>query len=78
MTPAQRGAAWGQLEAELMLEAVKNGHRREPATWTTGQWCGDNPFPTDDDRCWEYDSAIDRAAQTAYEAAIQAAQEVQA
>lgn len=67
---AERGAEWGKQEAGHQLEAVENGHRREPATWTTGQWCGSNPFATDDDRCWEYDSAIDRAAQAAYEAAV--------
>jgi hypothetical protein len=71
---AERGAEWGRQEAELQLEAVANGHRRKAATWATGHWSGDNPFPTDDDRCWEYDSAIDRAAQAAYEAAVEAAQ----
>jgi hypothetical protein len=75
---AERGAEWGRQEAGHQVEAVENSHREEPATWATGQWCGDNPFPTDDDRCWEYDSALDRAAQAAYEAAIDAAQAVQA
>ena len=67
---AQRGAEWGRQEASLQVEAVENGHQSEAAQWTTGQWCGSNPFATDDDRCWEYDSAIDRAAQAAYKAAV--------
>ena len=75
MTPAQRGAAWGQLEAELMLEAVKNGHRSKPAEWTSGQWSGYVPRGAGR---YRYEGALDRAAQAAYEAAIQAAQEVQA
>lgn len=75
MTPAQRGAAWGQLEAELMLEAVENGHRSRPAQWTKGQWSG--YVPTGAGRyLWE--ATLDRAAQTAYEAAIEAARAVKA
>ena len=75
MTLAQRGAAWGQLEAELMLEAVKSGYRAKPAEWATGQWSGYVP-PGACRYLWE--STLDRAAQAAYEAAIQAAQEVKA
>ena len=75
MTPAQRGAAWGQLEAELMLEAVKRGYRSKPAEWTKGQWSG--YVPPGAGR-YRYEATLDRAAQTAYEAAIDAAQEVKA
>ena len=75
MTPAQRGAAWGQLEAELMLEAVKSGYRSKPAEWARGQWSG--YVPPGAGR-YRYEAALDRAAQTAYESAIQAAQAVQA
>ena len=75
MTPAQRGAAWGQLEAELMLEAVKNGHRSKPAEWTRGQWSGYVPRGAGR---YRYEAELDRAAQTAYEAAMEAAKKVQA
>ena len=75
MSPAQRGAAWGQIEAELMLEAVENGHRLRPAEWTKGQWSG--YVPPGAGR-YRYKTTLDRAAQAAYEAAIQAAQAVQA
>ena len=75
MSPAQRGAAWGQIEAELMLEAVENGHRLRPAEWTKGQWSG--YVPPGAGR-YRYEATLDRAAQAAYEAAIQAAQAVQA
>ena len=75
MTPAQRGAAWGQLEAELMLEAVENGHRSRPAEWTKGQWSGYVPRGAGR---YRYEAALDRAAQTAYEAAMEAAKKVQA
>jgi poly-gamma-glutamate capsule biosynthesis protein CapA/YwtB (metallophosphatase superfamily) len=74
---AERGAAWGQQEADLMLEAVENGHLREPAAWTTGQWSGSNPYSrTEDataDLANEYEAIIDRAAKAAYNAAIEAA-----
>ena len=58
-----------------MLEAVENGHRSRPAEWTKGQWSGYVP-PGDGRYLWE--ATLDRAAQTAYEAAIDAAQEVKA
>lgn len=73
---AERGEHWGKQEAGHQLEAVENGHRREPATWTTGQWCGDNPFSRTDDETAdrdEYEDILDRAAQAAYEAAVEAA-----
>jgi len=72
---AQRGAQWGQQEAELMLEAVENGHRLRPAEWTKGQWSG--YVPTGAGR-YKYETTLDRAAQVAYEAAIDAALEVKA
>ena len=75
MSPAQRGAAWGQLEAELMLEAVENGHRLRPAEWTKGQWSG--YVPPGAGR-YRYEAELDRAAQAAYEAAIEAARELKA
>ena len=75
MTLTQRGAAWGQLEAELMLEAVENGHRSRPAEWTKGQWSGYVPRGAGR---YRYEAELDRAAQAAYEAAIQASQEVKA
>ena len=75
MTPAQRGAAWGLLEAKLMLESIKNGYRCTPAKWSKGQWSG--YVPPGASR-YRYESELDRAAQAAYEAAIQAAKEVQA
>ena len=75
MTLSERGAAWGQLEAELMMEAVENGHRSRPAEWTKGQWSG--YVPPGAGR-YRYEATLDRAAQTAYEEAIEAAQEVQA
>ena len=70
VSPAQRGAAWGRLEAELMLEAVKSGYRSKPAEWARGQWSGYVP-PGAGRYRWE--AALDRAAQVAYEAAIDAA-----
>ena len=75
MTPSQRGAAWGQLEAELMLEAVKSGYRSKPSEWTRGQWSGYVPRGAGR---YRYEAALDRAAQTAYEAAMEAAKKVQA
>ena len=75
MTPAQRGAAWGQLEAELMLEAVATGWLSKPAEWTSGQWFG---YVPPGEGSVEYEAELDRAAQAAYEAAIEAAQAVQA
>jgi hypothetical protein len=84
---AERGAEWGRQEAKLQVEAVENGHQRTTADWTTGTWCGSLPHDSTDiyertdaqttDRD-EYEAILDRAAQVAYEAAIQAAQEVQA
>lgn len=71
MTPAERGAAWGRLEAELMLEAVDNGHRPRPAEWTRGQWSGYVP-PGAGRYRWE--ATLDRAAEAAYNAAIEAAE----
>ena len=58
-----------------MLEAVKSGYRSKPAEWTRGQWSGYVPRGAGR---YRYEAAIDRAAQTAYEAAIQDAQEVKA
>jgi len=70
----ERGATWGQQEAELQLEAVENGHQRTTAKWTTGTWCGSNPFSRTDDETAdlanEYEDILDRAAQDAYESAV--------
>ena len=73
MTPAQRGTAWGLIEAELMLEAIVNGHRSKPAEWTNGQWSG--YLPPGVGR-YKYESTLDRAAKAAYDKAITEAQEV--
>ena len=75
MTAAQRGAAWGRQEAELMLEAVQNGHRLQSAEWTKGQWSG--YVPPGPGR-YRYEADLDRSAQAAYEAAIEADQAVKA
>lgn len=74
MTPAQPGAAWGQLEAKLMLEAVGNGHRSKAAEWTRKQWSG---YVPPGPRRYRWEATLDRAAQAAYEAALKAAGEVQ-
>jgi len=73
VTPAQRGAAWGLIEAELMLEAIGNGHRSKPAEWTNGQWSG--YLPPGVGR-YKYESTLDRAAKSAYDKAIAEAQGV--
>jgi hypothetical protein len=52
-----------------MLEAVENGHRLRPAEWTKGQWSG--YVPPGAGR-YRYEATLDRAAQVAYEAAIDA------
>ena len=79
---AERGAHWGQQEADLQLEAVASGHQRTTANWTANTWCGPIPFDRRDDATAdlanEYENILDRAAQAAYEAAIEAAQAVQA
>jgi hypothetical protein len=72
---AELGAAWGLLEAELMIADVENGYRLRPAEWTNGQWSG--YVPPGAGR-YRYEAALDRAAQVAYGAAIDAAQAVQA
>lgn len=88
---AEQGAEWGQQEALHQLEAVENGHQRTTSKWTTGMWCGSNPFSRKiknaettqgqrdySDLANEYEGILDRAAQAAYEAAIDAAREVKA
>ncbi len=75
MSPAERGAAWGQLEAELMLKSIRDGYQCVPAKWTKGQWSG--YVPPGAGR-YRYEAELDRAAQVAYEAAIEDAQAVQA
>jgi len=73
VTPAQRGAAWGRLEAELQLESVADGYRSRVAEWTKGQWSG--YLPPGVGR-YKYESDLDRAAKAAYDKAIAEAQEV--
>jgi len=72
---AERGAEWGQQEALHQLESVENGHQRTTSRWTTGMWCGSNPFSRADDANADmanaYETTLDRAAQAAYEAAIE-------
>ena len=67
MSPAQRGAAWGRLEAALQLEAVADGYRLRVAEWANGQWSG--YLPPGVGR-YKYESTLDRAAEAAYNAAI--------
>ena len=73
---AEQGAHWGQQEALHQLEAVENGHQRTTSPWTTGRWSGSNPFSRSDDATADlanaYETTLDRAAQAAYEAAIDA------
>jgi hypothetical protein len=54
---------------------VADGYRSRVAEWANGQWSGYVP-PGAGRYCWE--AALDRAAQAAYEAAIEAAQAVKA
>ena len=58
-----------------MLEAVATGWLSKPAEWTSGQWFG---YVPPGEGSVEYEAELDRAAQAAYEAAIEAAQAVQA
>jgi len=78
---AELGAEWGLQEAGHQIEAVENGHQSEAAQWATGQWCGSNPYSRTDDATADFANAweatLDRAAQAAYNAAIDAAQAVQ-
>jgi len=67
VTPAERGAAWGRLEAALQLEAVADGYRLRVAEWTTGQWSG---YVPPGEGAVEYEETLDRAAEAAYNAAI--------
>ena len=70
MTPAQRGAAWGRLEAALQLEAVADGYRLRVAEWANGQWSGYIP---PGEGSVEHEAELDRAAEAAYNAVIEAA-----